>query len=144
IKSPVTLADIYPTIAEYLEQDAGKIYGRSMVNSDSASRNENERIFISTSIIPPLNRRYVGVRSTRSKYIRQESVDGSEVLFEKYFDLLTDPREQCDILGQRPGDVEKARDEILRIYGENYAKREVLSTEEEEVLMQRFRSLGYE
>lgn len=144
MKSLVTLADIYPTIAEYLGQDAGDTYGRSFVKSDSVSASNIERDIISTSINPAFNRRYVGVRNTERKYMRQESIDGSKVVFEKYFDLRQDPGEKFDILGQKTYDVELARSKISQMYGVNYARRELLSTEEEEVLMQRFRSLGYE
>ena len=142
VDSIVTLGDVFPTIADYLGQEAGKTYGTSMLNSDSTS--ETERSFVSTSINPAFNRRYVGVRSSNSKYIRQESVDGSKIVFEKYFDLRNDPGERQDVMSKKPAEVEAARKEISRIYGENYAIREVLSTEEEAVLMQRFRALGYE
>ena len=142
VKSLVTLADIYPTVAEFVGQKSEKTYGRSMINSDSIS--DTDRMFVSTSINPAFDRRYVGVRSSSEKYIRQESVDGSKMVFEKYFDLRADSEEKKDILAQKGHEVQAARDEISRLYGENYASQEVLSTEEEKVLMQRFRSLGYE
>ncbi len=140
-KSLVTLADILPTIADQVGQSAGVTYGADTLGPGQGHERPDRRV-VSTSITPLFNRRWTGVRSSKYKFIRQESLDGSQVNRELLFNLSDDPSERTDLSQMIPEEVKIGREEISRLYAPPEADVG-LNDEESEGLLQRLRSLGY-
>lgn len=134
----VGLSDVLPTVLDYLGEEAQPVYGSSVLRAPAPGRT-----IISSSIVPKLKCRFIGVRDQSTKLLRKESMDGTRLDYEAFFRTSTDPLELTNTL---PGDEElaaKARLEIDRTYGGAPAAGGAFSGGEEEELLDRFRALGY-
>ncbi len=108
-KTPVSLVDIYPTLAEYcgLDQPAQTLDGESMV-----SILKNPEKAIRRTVLTSFGENYSGVTDGRYRYIRYP--DGSE----EFYDHQTDPHEWNNISSDRRiGQIKKRLEgEIPRVW----------------------------
>ena len=134
----VALSDVMPTALEYAGVGPQPSYGYSLFGGSQPE----DRLVASSSIVPKLRRRTIGIRSASTKLIRQDSVESGKVEFERFFDLTEDPLESRDVLSSRGDQAKAARQEFDRLYSAS-SGTPAFSEEEEGEIMERLRALGY-
>jgi hypothetical protein len=136
---PSLLSDIMPTVEWFVRDgDAGE--GGLLSNS----RYLEDRKFVCTSLDPPMQRRSVGLRASRLKYIRNERIKDGGLISEELYDLVSDPLERVNLSSSRRTDLLQMRQELEAMLLTSREAAAPLSYEEESEIAQRLRSLGYD
>jgi arylsulfatase A-like enzyme len=139
----VSLCDILPTIAGYIGLSKNESYLGADLRSSVKGEIVQDRSFVCSSLDPPSQTRTLGFRSSKFKYVRDESFDGKKLIGETLYDLTTDPGETTNKLNQREEDAKLARDRIRDTYERRDSHAAPFSYEDEAEIMQRLKSLGY-
>lgn len=138
VTSTALHADIMPTILERIGQPIDfQTHGQNILSERSE---EGHRHFLCTSLDDFTHQRTLGLRYADNKYIRREHMNGRTLIKEEFYDLRLDKHEVSDISATH-SEVSTLRSRLLADYeGEQIN----LTKEEELVLMQKFKFLGYE
>ncbi|MCI0667571.1 MAG: sulfatase-like hydrolase/transferase, partial [Methylococcaceae bacterium] len=116
-RSPVSLIDIMPTVLEYLNIEVpAKLDGSSLLGRVRRHQDAVSNQFIISSVFDGGSfefKRMLSLRSPRHKYIYIAPYWVDFVLVparEELYDLVTDPREQHNIIAERPDTAQKLRE----------------------------------
>lgn len=141
VKGTVAHSDILPTICSF----TGNPVPQGIIGSTLPVRQEDqrgqERLVVCTSIDPPLNRRLVGVRGQRFKYLRELNLKAEIQVSERLLSLQDSAEVNA---GPEHGlEMERLRRYLLASYSHASPGAGFLVNDESEITA-RLKSLGYE